>query len=438
MRQARYGTWVLALAAAVLVAGCTNGDGDDANVIRVVRNVGPREGFRLHWEAWKAAFERDNPGWRMELVDVGDDIASKYYQPRIATGDLPEVIQTWSLTKLLADNGHLLPVPDEYYTKFGMPLPDAYKGKRYATMGSVQLQGIAVNMRMWRDIGVTEPPETWEAFVAALKKLDARGHKAMTYSAKDWSAVMPLTYGLTTNLYAYRGRTIGAGESWTRRKDAGSVSFATDGVARKVMQNLVDLLDNFAGRGALSDGYSEGKGEFFDGKSATWLMGCWIGGDLEPKQVDLEIEYWPIPSMTGRKPIFLTGSYVQTGWAATTSATGDKKAKSLAVLEALYDPKVYQAWLNAEGMIASATRVRGVVGPKSGWPAARRFYDSMIANHARYGHSRGDRIAMDDMAPVTMATAMKQLMQEILAGERDVDKLLAALDKAWATARKSE
>jgi len=440
-------TIAAAVALGVVIYLVYSEDDKDENVIYVVRNVGGRKGFQQHFDAWKAAFERDNPGWKMKLINVGNVQGTDFYMSRIASDDLPEVVQTWTLTKFFADNGHLVPLPDTYYSKFGLPLPDPYKSKRYATMGSTQLLGIAVNMKMWREIGVTEPPPTWDEFVAALRKLKAKGHsdeedkrvKAMTYGAREWSGAVPLQYGLFANLYAYRGEKADIGaESWTRRKDAGKVSFAKDPIARKVMQNLIDLLGEFADEGAADAGYKEDKGEFYAGRSATWLMGCWIGGDLEPGEVDLEIEYWPIPSMVGRKPIFLTGSYMQTGWAVTVKATGAKRDKAFAVLDALNDPKVYQTWLNAESMIPTATKVRGVTGPKSDFPAAKRFYASMIANHQKYGHSRGANIAMDDTVPVGIEADFLKIMQSILEGEKDVQKLLGRLDKAWEIGRKSE
>jgi len=426
------------LAAALLLVGCGE-QKDETNVIRVVRNVGSREGFRQHWEAWKAAFERDNPGWSMKLVNAGDTQVKQYYVQRIAGNDLPPVIQTWNLTRFLADNGHLLPLPDSYYEKFGMPLPTAYKGKRYATMGSLQLQGIAVNRKMWQEIGVTEPPATWDAFVAALKKLKATGHKPMTYAAQDWCAAVPLQYGLYTNLYAYRSDEADIGTpSWSVRRDEGKVAFATDPTAKTILANLIELVTEFSGDGALSDGYNEGKAEFYSGKTACWLMGCWIGGDLESGQVDFEIDYWPIPSMAGRKPIFLTGSYLQTGWAVTRAAEGPMQEKAFTVLDALYDPVVYQTWLNAECMIPSATKVEGVVGPQSKHAPTRFFCDSMVANNKVYGVTRGASIAMDDQPPSGLDTTMKEVMQEILAGERDAGKLLSKLDRAWDSLRKAE
>ena len=421
----------------LIAIGCGEAE-PEGNVVPVVRNVGSRQGFRMHWDAWKAAFERDNPGWTMKLINAGDTQVKQYYMQRIAGNDLPPVIQTWNLTKFMADNGHLVPIPDAYFEKFGMPLPTPHKGKRYATMGSMQLQGIAVNRKLWQEVGVTQPPATWEAFIEGLRKIKANGHKPMTYGALDWCAAMPLQYGIYANLYAYRADAPSDAPSWTARRDAGSTRFATDPVARKILESLIGLATEFSSDAALSDGYDEAKSEFYTGKTACWLMGCWIGGDLEPNKVDFEIDYWPIPSMVGRKPIFVTGSYLQTGWAVTKAAAGPLEAKAFAVLDALYDPEVYQIWLNAESMIPTASKVEGVVGPQSDWPPARHFYDSMLASYKAFGVTRGASITMADQPPIGLETTMKEVMQEILTGKRDVDALLKKLDDAWDSLRKAE
>ncbi len=119
--------WLSLLAAALFLGlgGCSR-DTASEKTIRVTRNIGGRAGFRNHFEAWKAAFERDNPGWKMQLIDLGNDEGEKYYKTRIATGDLPEVIMTWQLTNFLSDGGNLIPLPDDYYAKFGIPLPPPY------------------------------------------------------------------------------------------------------------------------------------------------------------------------------------------------------------------------------------------------------------------------------------------------------------------------
>ena len=454
MRAVRRRTWALGwLAALALVFGCApsappgdKGEPGKATpaasadkTIRVVRNVGGREGFKRHWEAWQAAFEKANPGWTLELINVGDSAATEFYKSRIASGDLPEVIQTWSLTKFLADNGHIVPLPDEYFTKFGMPLPTPYKGKRYATMGGLQVIGMAVNRKAWQSIGITEPPATWAAFTAALDKLAAKGTRPMTYGAQDWCAAFPLTALLHVNLYPYSTADPDpAKPSFTLLRDQGKATFAGEPTAKRILERVIALVTKYAGKGVLSDGYEESKRDFYGGGSATWLMGCWIGGDLEPNNVTTEVAYWPLPALADRPPIFVTGSSLQTGWAITTSATGEKQAKALAACEALYDPATYQAWLNGEAMLATATKVADVTGPQTEHPVAKAFVADLAANVKRYGTTRGAMRSIDDQWPQGFEDACQRLMQNVLTGERDSAKLLGELDKAWDTARKSK
>jgi len=425
---------VATVLAAAAPLGCRRSD-EGKQVIRVTRNIGGREGFRIHFEAWKATFEKQNPGWTMELVDLGNAEGSEFYKSRIATGDLPEVVMTWQLAKMLADSGHLVPLSDDYYTKFGIPAPPPYKGKRYTTQSGTQVQGIAVNKKMWNDVGITEPPKTWDEFLAGLRKLKAKGYMPLTYGGKDWTAHMPLAYGVATNLY--HDRPAPGQPSLTQRRDQRKVLFATEPTMRVILKNVIDLLDEFAPKGCASDGYNEEQRDFYTGKAAAWIMGCWIGGDVEPNKVDFEIEYWPIPTMTGKAPLFLQTSEIPNGWAITTSASGEKLEKARAAVEAFYDAEVYQLFLNGESQVGLASKVPAK-GPKSTWPSAQKFFDSMVANTATYGTTPGFHIALDDFPPQNFMVTLGAVCQEILAGNRDMDKLLKIIDDEWDAGRKGE
>ena len=436
--QKRTGTgarvlWVAVVAGLVLSAGCGK-DADSGKVIRVTRNIGGREGFRLHFKAWQEAFERDNPGWTIELIDLGNQNGDEFYKARIATGDLPEVVMTWQLTPMLVKGNHLVPLDEAYYEKFGIPLPRKYKGRCYTTQGGIQVQGIAVNRKMWADAGITAPPQTWDEFVAGLAKLKARGHRPLVLGGREWSAFQPLFYAIATNMY---DRDPSPDKpSWTIRRNRAEVRFATDPTARLILEKMIHLLDNFVEKGAASDGYNEEQRIFYGGKGATWMMGCWIAGDVEANQVDFEIDYWPIPSMTGRKPVLITCSVPQSGWAMTTSATGEKRAKARAFLECFYDPEVYQLFLNGEGQFAAASKVP-VKGPRSAWEPAQRLFDNIQRTMDEYGTTPGFHIALDDMPPpILFSNTMKAVMQEMLAGTRDVDRLLKMLDDDWDSALK--
>lgn len=436
--QKRTGTgacvlWAAVIAAVVLSAGCAR-DEDNAKVIRVTRNIGGREGFRLHFRAWREAFERDNPGWKIELIDLGNQNGDEFYKARIATGDLPEVVMTWQLTPMLVKGNHLVPLDEAYYEKFGIPPPRKYKGRYYTTQGGIQVQGIAVNKKMWADVGVTTPPQTWDEFVAGLAKLKAKGHRPLVFGGREWSAFQPLFYAIATNMY---DRAPSPDKpSWTIRRNKGEVRFATDPTARLILGKMIHLLDNFVPKGAASDGYDDEQRIFYGGKGAAWMMGCWIAGDIEANKVNFEIDYWPIPSMTGRKPVLITCSGPQSGWAMTTSATGEKRAKARAFLESFYKAKVYQLFLNGEGQFAAASKVP-VKGPQSAWGPAQTLFDNIQRTIDEYGTTPGFHIALDDIPPpIFFSNTVKAVMQEMLAGTRDVDKLLKMLDDDWDSALK--
>jgi len=415
-------------------SGCAGGQ-EEAKVIRVTRNIGGREGFRLHFDAWKATFERNNPGWLMELIDLGNMEGAEYYKSRIATGDLPEVIMTWEMSNFLADGGHLVPLPDSYYEKFGIPMPAPYKGSRYTTQGGLQIQGIVINKKMWDDIGVTGPPKTWDELFTALHKLKEKGYKPLVFGGREWSASMPLFYAIASDMCERITTPQTSTPSWTIRRDKREVFFATDPLARQILDKMVYLLENFVDKGAGSDGYNEEQRDFYSGKGATWMMGCWMAGDIEPNKVEFDMAYWPVPSLVGRPPCFIQTSGMQSGWAMTASATGEKREKALNALETFYDPEVYQLFLNGECQFAEAAKVP-VKGPKSSWPQAQRLIDNMKANLDRYGMTLGFHISLEDMPPATFTITLSRAMQEILAGNRDLDKILKMMDDDWDSARK--
>jgi ABC-type glycerol-3-phosphate transport system substrate-binding protein len=166
-------------------------------------------------------------------------------------------------------------------------------------------------------------------------------------------------------------------------------------------------------------------------------MGCWLGGDLEPHKVDFEVEYWPVPSMTGKSPVFIQTSEIPNGWAITTSAAGEKLPKALAALELFFDPQVYQLFLNGEMQIGLAEQV-DAKAPKCASAPVQKFVDSMVASVKKYGTTPGWHNALDDFPPLSFEHVMRAVSQELLAGNRDYDKLLKMLDDEWDQGRKGE
>ena len=231
--------------------------------------------------------------------------------------------------------------------------------------------------------------------------------------------------------------------SWTKRRDAGEITFQTEPRMRVIMQKMIDLMDKFAERGAMSDGYNEEQRDFYGGKYASWMMGCWLGSDIEPNKVDMEMEYWPIPDMFGDEPTFYQTSRIPAGWAMTTSvlepdgSKGKRYDVALSAMELYYDEKVYQEYVNGECQFNYGyAKAIPITGPRSDWPPAQHLFDSMVENMKKYGYTHGSHIALDDQQPLGIMECYRAVMQEILAGNHDIDALLKMLDDDWNQARK--
>jgi len=61
-----------------------------------------------------------------------------------------------------------------------------------------------------------------------------------------------------------------------------------------------------------------------------------------------------------------------------------------------------------------------------------------VANTATYGTTPGFHIALDDFPPQNFMVTLGAVCQEILAGNRDMDKLLKIIDDEWDAGRKGE
>jgi hypothetical protein len=189
----------------------------------------------------------------------------------------------------------------------------------------------------------------------------------------------------------------------------------------------------------MSDGYNEEQRDFYGGKAATWVMGCWIGGDIEANKVPFEVDYWPIPPMAAdRGPKFVANIGGQSGWAISkTAASGEMYDKAVAVLDAFYEPESFQLYLNGEAMLNNRSD-QTVKGPKSDWPQAQRFYDNMAARYAEYGGFLGSWRSCEDKWPTGLETSLMRVMQEMVSGDSGADVLLGTLDSDWDNGRKGE
>lgn len=138
-------------------------------------------------------------------VQQWDNIVTKL-TTALSSENPPDVVQIGNTNiQLFAANGavrDLTDVLDEI--KHGvewnqsLEVPSTVDGKVYAAPLRVSTYAVAYNKQMWADAGVTEQPETWDEFTAALDAVKAKNpasdFSALYLAGADWQSSMPFIY----------------------------------------------------------------------------------------------------------------------------------------------------------------------------------------------------------------------------------------------------
>lgn len=130
------------------------------------------------WEAIEKAYEAARPDVDL-VVDLTD--ANTYYdvlKGYLASGDLPDVIQTVSGATINLWKEHLIPLNDLQVLKAMDPdIVAEYLigGDYYGVPLFMELHGVIYNMKYLEQVGFTEPPKTLNEFADLSQKLQSQG-----------------------------------------------------------------------------------------------------------------------------------------------------------------------------------------------------------------------------------------------------------------------
>ncbi|MCE5327041.1 MAG: extracellular solute-binding protein [Planctomycetaceae bacterium] len=413
-------------------AGCRDVKTEDQRqVLTVAYHLGGSEGRQKHWDAWKARFEQDNPLWRLEMVPVAPGTARGSY---IAAGNadaLPDVMQLFDLTEWLAEEGYVQPLPAAFIPRGHTP-----GEKVYGAGGGVRLCGIAVNASLASAAGIQAPPENWTQFLGCLRKMQqylaesgrgAKGCRALIWGS-DWSVRLPMEMAVCADLYTRDAAT----PSWAALRGDNKASFAADKTAETIAGNLVELVREFVSEQkppALT--YEKQRELFFQGKAAFWFAGTWIGSDIAAFGGDVEVDFWPMPSMVGRTGTFVAAAR-DGGWGLARGLDGERQKTAVKALEALLSMDVYQAYLDAEGCIGQTFNASARIPSTAGRTGI--FYENVRRRFAICGAAAG--LHASQQTPPGFEGALERachrMIEDALARRvTDIPAMLTRLDEAW-------
>jgi len=268
----------------------------------------------------------------------------------LAADNPPDAFSYWAGARVqfVVDSGRLQPI-DDLYKKDNLDtlLPPAiaagtvYNGHKYLIPFGYHYAALFYNSKTMQKLGLTQPPKTWNDFLAMCDKIKAAGIAPIAVGSKNrWPAQFWFDYLLL--------RT--AGPEYRAKLMAGQAKYSDPEVAN-VMKMWKGLWDKgYFVPNANAYDWTDAADQVANGKAAmtlmgTWITGYWNGNKLQP---GTDYDFFPFPQIKDGVPNVALGPI--DGWVMSKNAK--HAASTLKLLSFLLDKGSQAPWAVGQGALA--------------------------------------------------------------------------------------
>ncbi|SCP94775.1 ABC transporter substrate-binding protein [Anaerobium acetethylicum] len=296
-------------------------------------------------------YETAHPDVKIEMESFENQSYKTKLKSAVAANELPDIFYTWGggFSKSFVESGKVLAL-DDYYGDYKAELPQqalnnaTYDGKLYGTTYTTPVSMMFYNKAMFEEQGL-KAPETWDELKAVCQKFIDAGITPIGMSVKDtW--VLAMTHDALTLKSAGAEKTAAA-----LTKDGQSYNDADFLASAEKLQELIDM-------GAFTDGATglsndEAAATFTGGKSAMFITGSWLGGQIFNDAENAEnYDVVPVPVCSDNaKATDFMGGAIDT--LMVNADTADQDAAATAAFEIARSVSKY-AYLDGAGIAAWA------------------------------------------------------------------------------------
>lgn len=294
-------------AGAAILSGCGGedggGDADGEQTIEWWHIYNTDPGMTVLADLAKE-FTAAHPNVKINVTPLQNDAFKAKLTTVSQAGDPPDLFHSWGggvlaqqaqaglIKDLSADAGSFNLIPTAL-------VPYTIDGKTYGLPNDIGMIGFWYNKELFAKVGIDTPPETWTAFLEAVRKLKGGGVTPLALAGKDkW----PGHY-----YWAYLAMRLGGAESLTKAGQEKSFDNPDFVAAGQRLKELVDL-EPFQ-RGFLGASYDTPDGQAAsvgNGKAAMELMGQWAPTVQKSSSANKEglgdkLGFFPFPAVEGGK-----------------------------------------------------------------------------------------------------------------------------------------
>jgi ABC-type glycerol-3-phosphate transport system substrate-binding protein len=378
----------------------------------------PGERMRGPMQAALKEFEREHPGFRVEVIEMDDDV---YQQMGLLTlfvgGTPPDVYFQWGghLVRKYAAAGYALDLSDQFPPTERKRLYPATWASCEGDDGRLYLwpDSASVSCVLWyrksvlRSTGIT-PPATWPELLAACERLRERGLTPLAvgnrelWAGGNFAAAVLAKYAGVERYNAVLSLTPG-----TRLDDPALV-------------RGLQLVEGLRARGYLNQGVNgvgtdEARSLFAQGRAAMHPIGDWLVSEADASDVG-DYGALPIPPMPGAPGDPTTLLALTTGYMINRTTRYPDECRAL--LRHLTSDRVQQQW--AQNGHLSAVRA---AAPGADAPEGQQQLLKLLSE------SRASAIAPDVGFDQEVSDAFLDAISLVLGGRATPAEALAGADR---------
>ncbi|GGJ79024.1 ABC transporter substrate-binding protein [Deinococcus aquiradiocola] len=355
------------------------------------------------WKQLFSQFEKQNPDIKVNLVVPPDFVA--VLKTRIVKNKTPDIVAMGGDTnfKGFAEGGVFKDYASDALIRKVKPiyvqqLQSIVGGKEvYGIPYTANTIGLIYNVDKLKALGV-QPPTTYSAFIAALKKAKAAGQTPLTLTLKDAWVTLPFMNAIAVN-------TVPA--TFAAQETAGKTTFqkAYSGVADKMLE-----IASYSQADPLGTSYPDGTASFARGNSVFYIQGDWALPDILAANPGAKVAMVPFPATDARNKVVSSVDLLLASSASTRHPA--EVAKLMAFLTTPQNAVTFQKAVNAPSVQI------GTVPTDARLAAMKSSYAS--------GNIEGAPFNL--FPPGLSAETFWQAMLQ----DKNKQKALQGLDKTWA------
>lgn len=309
------GLAVAGLATMALIAGCGGSGGDEAADGAVTLSVWlptQEDSQKTSMTALVKAFEEANPDIKIKTEERAIDAHKDALRQAAGTDAGPDIYWYWEGSGLggeLVDVGMSLDLAD-YYDQYGwgdrfsaaalagVTQYGGYHGVPWTQQG----EGLYYNKTLFEQAGITDPPATYDALVAAAEQLKGAG-------------ITPIEFGGTVNWHVTRLLDslveTECGADTADELNTGDGDWGAEPCVTAAFTELKTWGDDYFNEGYMAVSNDDSSQLFYTGEAAMAYEGTWFNANLVDNGVDpAEIGIIAFPTGTDRLYGFGEAYYV--------------------------------------------------------------------------------------------------------------------------------